>query len=233
MAFNTHIDGLSLHELLRVISNSTLSGILTVVDRTAGTGRVVFTWGRITHASTDGQERLGEALVRRGVITAEGLQQALKAQKEQVRARPLGTILSALGLADTSQIQATLRQQMKDAFFQLAEWQDGLAHFHADIATALASVRLDVSLDTQVLLLEAARRRDEALGRSRGLVPAEPAPAEPVVQAQAIEDSSEWELLTPKPAAAAAPPAKPAGTPGKPAATSPDRRGEATPPVKA
>jgi hypothetical protein len=212
MAVNTHIDGLSTHELLRVISNSRLSGVLTFVDRLR-TGRIVFTWGRVTHASTDGQDRLGDVLVREGVISEKDLEAALRAQRGNRKPRPLGTILSSLGFAETSEIQKALRQQMKDALYELLEWENCLAHLQVDIGAALASVRLNVSLDTQALLLEAARRRDETIRPAQtgfnppvgeegskpvGTPPKTPDPAEasqPHEDEQTVFD--QWEVLNP------------------------------------
>jgi len=197
MALNTTVEGLSIEELLRVISNSRLSGILTVIDGFRA-GRIVFTWGCVTHASMEGQPRLGELLVERGAITADDLEAALQVQREQERPRPLGTVLSSLGLLETAEIQDYLRQQMKAAFYELMTWTDGVAHLQVDIAAALASVRLDASLDTQALLLEAARNRDEAagiasgaIGKPEGGVPMPPSEA-PAAEApsEAADDST-------------------------------------------
>ena len=161
MALSTHIQGLSINELLQVISNGRLSGVLTVVSQFR-TGRIVFTWGRVTHASTDTQGRLGEVLLRDGIISPQDLESALHVQKGQRKQRPIGTVLQSMGLAEKSTIAGTLKDQMKAAFFEVIEWKDGIAHLQIDMATALASVKLDVSLDTQGLLLEAARIHDEA-----------------------------------------------------------------------
>ena len=161
MALSTHIQGLSINELLQVISNGRLSGVLTVVSQFR-TGRIVFTWGRVTHASTDTQGRLGEVLLREGVISPQDLASALHVQQGQRKQRPIGTVLQSMGLAEKNTIARTLKEQMKQAFFELIEWKDGVAHLQIDMAMALASVKLDVSLDTQGLLLEAARIHDEA-----------------------------------------------------------------------
>ncbi len=236
MALHTHIEGLSTLELLRVISNSRLSGVLTIVDRLQS-GRIVFTWGRVTHAATDEQVRIGDLLVTRGEISERDLEAALRAQRGHRKARPLGTILCSMGFAETSQIQRALRDQMKEAFYRLLEWKNGVAHLQVDIGTALASVRLDVSLDTQALLLEAARRRDEKAGMERGESPPSKAgydalpetteitePAVPIEFPQAAEASAfdELEVLKPSPSEAKRLDQKPS-----------DNHEESTPPVTA
>ena len=181
MALSTHIQGLAINELLQVISNGRLSGVLTVVSQFR-TGRIVFTWGRVTHASTDTQGRLGEVLLREGVISATDLQTALDVQKGQAKQRPIGTVLQSMGLAEKSTISDILKEQMRKAFFEVIEWEDGVAHLQIDMATALASVKLDVSLDTQSLLLDAARIHDEAQPKT------EPEPASPTDETVTITD---------------------------------------------
>ena len=188
MPFNTSIDGLTIQELLRVIANSRLSGVLTVIDGLRS-GRIVFTWGRVTHASIEGQAHLGELLVSRGRITVKDLAIALRHQRKQDRPRPLGTVLTALDMVDTSEIQSLLREQMRNAFFELMEWEKGSAHLQVDIASALASVRVDVSLDTQALLLDAARMYDEA--SSRASVPADIHDSVEVAAAEVARSTSE------------------------------------------
>jgi len=241
MAFDTHIVGLSIHELLRVISNAALSGVLTI--RTPrSSGRIVFTWGRVTHAACDGQERIGEMLVRHGHITEEQLATALEAQATHRRPRPLGSIITSLGFADASTVGKLLREQMKYAFFEMMRWTDGTAHLEVDIEVVLASVRLDVSLDTPTLLLEAARRRDEGDGAAPGLVSGGSA----VPFLRGLDDSpfEEWQILESAPEAAASAPAAAAAEPpladraaaepapsGDPPADA--ERGETTPPVPA
>jgi len=205
MAFETHVTGLSIHELLRVISNAALSGVLTVHSE-ANTGRIVFTWGRVTHAATEGQERIGEMLVRRGHITKEQLATALEAQATSRRPRPLGTIISSLGFAESTTIGKLLREQMKVAFFEMMRWTEGTAQLEVDIEVVLASVRLDVSLDTPTLLLEAARRRDEA-GGGPALAAQSAAPA-PTALLRPFETApfEEWQILkSPNDPAAAGP----------------------------
>lgn len=169
MPFDTRITGLSIHELLRIISNSSLSGVLTVITA-ENAGRIIFTWGRVTHAATDRQERIGEMLIRKKIITEKDLSVALGAQATYRRPRPLGVIIASLGYTDAATIGKLLREQMKGAFFEIMSWTDGTAELEFDGAVTLASVRLDVSLDTPTLLLEAARRRDEAGGAARGIV---------------------------------------------------------------
>ena len=183
MSLSTHIQGLALNELLQVISNGRLSGVLTVVSQFR-TGRIVFTWGRVTHASTDTQGRLGEVLLREGVISSTDLQTALEFQKGQSKQRPIGTVLQSMGLAEKSTITGILKDQMRRAFFEVIEWTDGVAHLQIDMATALASVKLDVSLDTQSLLLDAARIHDEAQ-------PAPPETASPTDETVIVTDDQD------------------------------------------
>lgn len=194
MTFDTHVSGLTIHELLRVISNAALSGVLTV-DSPAGSGRIVFTWGRVTHAAVEGQERIGEMLIRQGHLTEEQLATALETQTNHRRPRPLGTIITSLGYADTATVGRLLREQMKFAFFEMMRWTEGTARLDVDIEVVLASVRLDVSLDTPTLLLEAARRRDEANG-APGEAGAAPV-AEPLAFLHPFDGSpfEEWQIL--------------------------------------
>jgi hypothetical protein len=225
MPFETHIVGLSIHELLRVISNAALSGVLTIITPTSS-GRIVFTWGRVTHAARDGQERIGEMLVRHGYITEEQLAIALETQTTHRRPRPLGSIITSLGYADAAIVGKLLREQMKFAFFEMMRWTDGTAQLEVDIEVVLASVRLDVSLDTPTLLLEAARRRDEGEGTPAG-AEVVVAAGEPIAFLHPFDDSpfEEWQILKSPEETAPAPAPSPPPDAGD--------RGEPTPPIPA
>lgn len=166
MSLSTLIEGLSVQELLRIIGNSRLSCVLTILDHYRS-GRIVFTWGRVVHSSASGQERLGEVLVREGLLTEQDLEFALDMQKDHLKPRPLGTLVSRLGLVDTDRIKTVLLDQMRSAFFELLTWTRGTVHLQVDTTTDLSSVMLDVSLDTSALLLEWARQEDEH-GRTNG-----------------------------------------------------------------
>ena len=162
MSQSAHFEGLSIHEMLRIIGNCRLSGVATIMDRWK-VGRLVFVWGGILHASADGHEKLGETLVRKNHISKGDLEDLLQIQERSKKPRPLGKLVKASGVGDYSIIEDEVRSQMKGAFVEILGWQDCAVHFQVDETLAHTNT-VDFTLDTQGLLLEAARCTDEQHG---------------------------------------------------------------------
>src|SRR5215207_3583860 len=96
MAIKGNLREAGLPDELQLLAMGQKSGCLSLTDRSSF-GYIYFDRGRITYASiVNRRDRLGDLLVKGGVLTAEQLDQAIDQQSPQ-RDRRLGDILVALG----------------------------------------------------------------------------------------------------------------------------------------
>ncbi len=115
-------------ELLASLCREGETGILTVHD--SGPRKSVYLQkGRIVFAtSEDPEDRLGEFLLMRGVITREQLERA------SARVRPgkrLGTVLVEMEFLPPSDLPRWIREQVKEIVFSLFSWGEGEYRFEA------------------------------------------------------------------------------------------------------
>src|SRR6185503_5425202 len=103
-----------LPDVLEFLRLQTKTGSLMVASR-QGAGIVRMVRGQITSASAPGVQRLGEALVERGIITRAGLQAALARQK-----------------GNDGEISETLA------------WSEGAFSFHPEAEKDLPAIAFDV-----------------------------------------------------------------------------------------
>ena len=167
------------------------------VQRTLGPGRlsrkeIYVDRGRLHHvASSEREELLGEYLVRRGRISREQLDIALKALAEY-NGR-LGDTLIGLGFADAVDIFRAIRDQGRDRVAALCLWEEGLASFYRGTKPHRVDFPLDLDLASPMmagsilatqgsprsylplgttLIVAGPRAEMAALGKERGTAPA-------------------------------------------------------------
>src|SRR6516165_345817 len=92
MSLEGRLEDLSLPDIFQIVSLSKRSGVLVLI-RKEGIGRVVFNRGHIFYASSGNKTRLGYTLVRKGIITGQDLEKALRIQKAEGFRKPLGMIM--------------------------------------------------------------------------------------------------------------------------------------------
>src|SRR3954470_1964814 len=96
MAIRGSLKEASLPDVLQLLSMGKKTGCLSVTHRN-NFGYIYFDKGRICYASiVNRRDRLGDILVKNGVISAEQLHAAVEAQAKQ-RDKRLGEILIAQG----------------------------------------------------------------------------------------------------------------------------------------
>jgi len=107
--------------------------------------------------------RLGDALVRAGVITPSQLDEALVKQKEQDKR--LGEMLKELGYIDEAKILGARRTQVEEEIYETFSWEDAFFEFMKDELPEDFVAGLEhpeqFRFQTSSVLMEATRRRDE------------------------------------------------------------------------
>src|SRR5829696_1516715 len=158
MAIRGSLKEASLPDVLQLLSMGGKTGCLSVSHR-SNFGYIYFDRGRISYASiVNRRDRLGDLLVKSGVITAEQLEQAIDQQSPQ-RDRRLGDILVALGHITREELNRHIRTQIEEAVYFLFTWSQGNFNFEADVRPDEQDFL--VNINPESLLLEGARRVDE------------------------------------------------------------------------
>jgi tetratricopeptide (TPR) repeat protein len=158
MAIKGSLKEASLADVLQLLSLGRKTGCLSVSDR-ASFGRIYFDEGWITFASiVNRRDRLGDLLIKNGLITAEELAAAVAEQTGQSPAR-LGEILIARGSVTRQQVERYIRVQIEEAVYFLFTWNQGTFYFEPDDRPDPSETL--VTINPEGLLLEGARRVDE------------------------------------------------------------------------
>jgi tetratricopeptide (TPR) repeat protein len=134
------------------------TGCLSVTDRSRF-GRIYFDRGRITHAGIiNRRDRLGDLLVRDGVLTPVQVREVVEEQSRDPERR-FGEILLERSWITPERFEQYLRMQTEEAVYSLFTWSQGNFFFEVDQPPPEQELKL--SLNPESLLLEGARRVDE------------------------------------------------------------------------
>ncbi len=159
MAIEGSLADVSLADICQLLSLGRKTGCLTITDR-SNFGYVYFKAGRVIYASVlNRPDRLGELLVKNGVIHREDLSKAMEEQSREGKKR-LGEILVSQGALSQEEVEKWITVQIEEAVYHLFTWNQGSFHFNPDERPDENQVFL-VSLNADGLLMEGARRVDE------------------------------------------------------------------------
>lgn len=159
MSLEGRLEDLGLPDLFQIIGMSKRSGILTLIHR-SGSGRLVFHEGNVVYASSDKKSRFGYTLMRKGIISSDDLEEALKLQKTSATTKPLGTVLVEMGRVTSEVVEEELRAHIIDVVKDLLGWESGSFHFDTEEVVENSAL-MKAGLGAEFLLLEGARLKDE------------------------------------------------------------------------
>jgi tetratricopeptide (TPR) repeat protein len=158
MAIRGSLREASLPDVLQLLAMGKKTGCLSVTHRNQF-GTIHFDRGRISHASiVNRRDRLGDILVKHGLVTPKALDEAIAAQSADPQRR-LGDLLVAAGHIKREQLHEYLKHQIEEAVYLLFTWSQGTFMFEPDVVPDPQDVT--VSISPESLLLEGARRVDE------------------------------------------------------------------------
>jgi tetratricopeptide (TPR) repeat protein len=158
MAIRGSLKEASLPDVLQLLSMGKKTGCLSVTHRNSF-GNIYFDKGRICYASiVNRRDRLGDMLVKNGVITQEQIDAAVAMQNRR-RDKRLGELLVELGSLTLEQLHGAIHVQIQEAVYFLFTWHQGTFNFEADVQPDAHDHV--VSINPETLLLEGARRVDE------------------------------------------------------------------------
>ncbi|MGQ0814681.1 MAG: DUF4388 domain-containing protein [Gemmatimonadota bacterium] len=157
MAIKGSLKEASLADVCQLLALGQKTGCLSITDKSRF-GQIYFDRGRITYARiVNRRDRIGDLLVRDGLLTQDQLTAALELQNEEPDKR-LGEVLISREFISEKDLQLYIRMQIEEAIYHLFTWARGNFFFEAD---ELPDADIVVSISPDSLLLEAARRVDE------------------------------------------------------------------------
>src|SRR5512142_1760076 len=159
MALKGTLKDFGIAEILQLIGQQAKSGVLHLESRddlihiAIADGNVV----RAESAGRKARERLGNLLVRAGIITQEELAYALDAQKRSLRR--LGDILVELKLVSKQDLREMTALQTTETVYRLFHWKSGTYEFEpGDVEWDAETV---TPLRAESVLMEGFRQVDE------------------------------------------------------------------------
>ena len=158
MAIRGSLKEASLPDVLQLLAMGKKSGCLSVTHRN-NFGSIHFDKGRISYASiVNRRDRLGDILVKSGILSQELLDDAIAMQAKSRGVR-LGELLVERHSITRDELNAQIRVQIEEAVYFLFTWAEGTFNFESDIRPEEQDFL--VSINPESLLLEGARRVDE------------------------------------------------------------------------
>ncbi|MGC2061523.1 MAG: DUF4388 domain-containing protein [Thermodesulfovibrionales bacterium] len=159
MALEGSLTDFGLADILQLIYFQRKTGVLTLASKMDRV-RLLFIEGKITGAESKRRiddNRLGKILLKKGFIKDTDLQTVLEEQKKT--GSKIGTILIRKGLVEQTLVHEILTNQITETVIQLFSWKQGSYEFTAQGIPL--DKDLDLSLDTQHLLMDGLRIVDE------------------------------------------------------------------------
>lgn len=158
MAIKGSLKEASLADVCQLLALGLKTGSLSVTDR-SNFGQIYFDEGRVTFARIiNRRDRLGDLMVRDGLLTHDQIDHAVALQRERPDRR-LGELLVECGYITPAQLELYVRVQIEEAIYYLFTWDRGNFYFEADEKPDAAEIL--VSINPESLLMEGARRVDE------------------------------------------------------------------------
>lgn len=162
MAIEGPLRELGIHDVFQLLDLSRKTGLLRVTSELRhNAGTIFFEDGKIIFAEIRSNPHpLGALLLRTGKISEADLERARDMQQRQGDERRLGEILVSLGAVTPRELQRQVRFQVEEVVFEVMSWREGYFSFTEGPLTDVPTEAM-VSIPTEALLMEGARRIDE------------------------------------------------------------------------
>lgn len=167
MGISGSLKDVSVADVMQFIHLGRRTGTL-LLARAHEKAMIGFHGGRLVSAQAPRTPKLGDLLITSGMIDRGILEGAIRAQNEEAERRSLGQILISSGSIDAEGLRQVIAQQIEQAVSEVMVWETGTFEFAIDdlrpiddIALYPSDVLPDADINTQMVLLEAARIFDE------------------------------------------------------------------------
>ena len=167
MGISGSLKDVSVADVMQFIHLGRRTGTL-LLARAHEKAMIGFHGGRLVSAQAPRTPKLGDLLISSGMIDRGILEGAIRSQTEEAEHRSLGQILISSGSIDAEGLREVIAQQIEQAVSEVMVWDTGTFEFAIDdlrpiddIALYPSDVLPDADINTQMVLLEAARIFDE------------------------------------------------------------------------
>ena len=167
MGISGSLKDVSVADVMQFIHLGRRTGTL-LLSRAHEKAMIGFHGGRLVSAQAPRTPKLGDLLISSGMIDRGILEGAIRSQNEEMERRSLGQILISSGSIDAEGLRQVIAQQIEQAVSEVMIWETGTFEFAIDdlrpiddIALYPSDVLPDADINTQMVLLEAARIFDE------------------------------------------------------------------------
>jgi hypothetical protein len=203
MGISGSLKDVSVADVMQFIHLGRRTGTL-LLARGSERAMVGFHGGRLVSAQAPNTPKLGDLMVTSGVIDRGILDNAIRTQSEQTDRTSLGQILLREGTIDVEALRQVIGRQIEQAVSEVMVWETGTFEFAIDdmrpiddIALYPSDILPDADINTQMVLLEAARIFDER-NREQGGFRFEPKEGRGAAVAEPFDgDSTHPTLLEP------------------------------------
>jgi hypothetical protein len=167
MSISGSLKDVSVADVMQFIHLGRRTGTL-LLQRGPQRAMIGFHGGRLVSAQAPRTPKLGDLLITSGMIDRGILDGAIRQQNEELERRSLGQILVGSGTIDAEGLRQVIARQIEQAVSEVMVWDTGTFEFAIDdlrpiddIALYPSDVLPDADINTQMVLLEAARIFDE------------------------------------------------------------------------
>ncbi|MCL5022092.1 MAG: DUF4388 domain-containing protein [Nitrospirae bacterium] len=191
MAFTGDLELLNIVDIIQLLNTTRKSGTFTVRS-SRGESRIIFSNGYIVGAShLDNRVRIGTVLVKMNAISPKDLEEMLAFQKQAGTDRkPLIATLIETGRLTREDAAKGLKKLIEMTLVELIGWTKGTFTLDTDAVAAspgcsypISKMEQEVSLDAQMILMDALRIFDE---RERDRNSGKPVPSDEELFADVI-----------------------------------------------
>src|SRR5215470_8161412 len=167
MGISGSLKDVSVADVMQFVHLGRRTGTL-LLSRGNERAMIGFHVGRLVSAQAPQTPKLGDLLVSSGTLQRDVLAEAVDAQGREPERRSLGQILVGSGAIAAQDLRNVIGQQIEQAVAEVMVWDTGTFEFAIDdlrpiddIALYPSDVLPDADINTQMVLLEAARIFDE------------------------------------------------------------------------
>ncbi|HXT18293.1 MAG TPA: DUF4388 domain-containing protein [Gemmatimonadaceae bacterium] len=162
MAIEGPLRELGIHDVFQLLDLSRKTGTLRVTsDLREDEGVVAFDNGRVVQATIRSKPvTTEEALMQAGRVSEADVARARSCQQNGRANRDVVDLLVEIGAITQRELERQLRLQIESVVFELMSWREGFFRFDERPRDEIA-VETRISVSTESLLMEGARRIDE------------------------------------------------------------------------
>jgi hypothetical protein len=198
MELQGSVEKFQLSDIFQLLSACRKSGTLGV-QKGEDVIMVYFQDGNIIFAHNPYHRlRVGELLVKKGILSSARLQKIMQAQKELKDKKRIGELLILENVITRKQLEDLVKLQVEEVIYDLLKWEKGNFKFYENRFPTQEEITIKIS--TENLILEGVRRSDE-LERLKKKLPSFDtviglAPTEDNREKDINLKADEWNVLT-------------------------------------